>query len=82
MINLTMCLKYCWSGTQGLERVHCCSGSRRTGELARLSTRSWHIHLAMLRNAACRFEELSPTIGVDFRMKFLDVNSSRTRIAH
>lgn len=27
-----------------------------------------------------RFEELGPTIGVDFRMKVMDVNSSRVKL--
>jgi hypothetical protein len=30
---------------------------------------------------ACRFDDLSPTIGVDFRMKFLDVNKQRVKLS-
>jgi GTPase SAR1 family protein len=29
----------------------------------------------------CRFDDLSPTIGVDFRMKFLDVNKQRVKLS-
>lgn len=28
----------------------------------------------------CRFDDLSPTIGVDFRMKFIDMNSQRIKL--
>eukprot|EP00892_Ulva_mutabilis_P011867 jgi/Ulvmu1/9052/UM005_0145.1 len=34
----------------------------------------------LLRFTQDRFDDLSPTIGVDFRMKFMDINSQRVKL--
>lgn len=54
------------------------SVSVRTAKAALCSSKWYHAEIT--HEASCRFEDVSPTIGVDFRMKVMDVNSSRVKL--
>jgi GTPase SAR1 family protein len=55
--------------------------SLKTGETAYYCTIQ-HIVMSLFHEnqSTCRFEDLSPTIGVDFRMKFMDMNKQRLKL--